>query len=98
MTLLPHYNTIINLFFHLVLLNGDDDELEREHVLLVIRSGVTDSFDTIASHDSELGMLAHMSRMMSKNRGSSGRSNGAQVAQGMYLFVQFLFFTLFNFF
>ena len=68
-------------------------------MLLVIRSGVTDSFDTIASHDSELGMLAHMSRMMSKNRGSSGRSNGAQVAQGKILNnFCFSFFTLFNFF
>lgn len=42
----------------------DSDGLERERVLLVLRSGVRDALDMLVSHQRELPMLRHMMKMM----------------------------------
>ncbi len=50
----------------------DTDGLERERVLLVLRSGVRDALDMLVSHTRELPMLRHMMKMMGAQTGSAG--------------------------
>ncbi len=53
--------------------DDDDDDLERERVLLVLRSGVRDALDMLVSHQRELPMLRHMMKMMGGARaGAAG--------------------------
>ena len=51
---------------------GDSDDLERERVLLVLRSGVRDALDMLVSHKREMPMLRHMMKMMGAQ--AQGRS------------------------
>jgi len=61
------------------LLDGDDEELEREHVLLLLQSGARDALDTLDAHGQEIPMLAHMAQMREKQAQKGGNNKDPRI-------------------